>query len=190
MPPQYYQPQQMPMPMQMPMPQQNSDGGALARLEAQINAMQAEQRAHYDAEQRAELAAMRAEQHVDRESRNSIELAAMREQLRGGYNGGIPDYSVAHGQQNYPAQTNAMDMLGALVVAALKNIATGEKPAPATTAIPQNVEESTQSTHAQYPSDAVITTTTTVDTTKTKPVMRTREEDANFDVDGFYDKFE
>ncbi|MDE7264882.1 MAG: hypothetical protein K2N52_01230, partial [Clostridia bacterium] len=103
--PQYIQqPVQMPMPQYMPMPQPSADGGALARLEAQINAMQAEQRAHYDAEQRAELAAMRAEQHVDRESRNSAELAAMREQLRGGYNG-IPDYSVPHGQQTYAPQT-------------------------------------------------------------------------------------
>ncbi|MDE5943533.1 MAG: hypothetical protein K2H30_04920, partial [Clostridia bacterium] len=54
-------------------------------------------------------------------------------------------------------------------------------------AIPQNVEESTQSSPAQYPSDAVITTTTTVDTTKAKPVARNRNEDSNFDIDGFYD---
>ena len=169
-----------PMPQYAPMPQQSADGAAIARLEAQINAMQAEQRARYDAEQRAELAALRAEQSVDRGSRNSIELAALREQIRSGY--GLPDYSLPHAPQ-----TPAMDMLGALVVAALKNIATADKPATAPTAIPQSVEESTQGGHAQYPSDAVITTTTTVDTTKSKPVMRTREEESGFDVDGFYD---
>ncbi|MDE6867709.1 MAG: hypothetical protein K2J83_01005, partial [Clostridia bacterium] len=69
-------------------------------------------------------------------------------------------------------------------------------PAPAPAALPQSVEESTQSTHAQYPSDAVITTTTTVDTTQKsatqvgREISRTeRSAKSDFiDVDGFYDE--
>ncbi len=61
-------------------------------------------------------------------------------------------------------------------------------PSPATAAIPQSVERNAGSPPAQYPSDAVITTTTTVDTTKTKPVTRSYETETNFDIDGFYDK--
>jgi len=40
-----------------------------------------------------------------------------------------------------------------------------------------------------YPPDAVITTTTTVDTTKPKPDV-SRDSERNFDIDGFYDKFD
>ena len=46
---------------------------------------------------------------------------------------------------------------------------------------------------AVYPPDAVITTTTTVDTTKNQVKSQSRgesERDRFFDIDGFYDKFE
>ena len=115
-------PTQMPMaqPMYQQYPQYNGyqpqyGDPTLARLEAQINAMQIEQRARYDAEQRIELAAMRAEQHVDRDSRHSVDLAAMREHYSGnmGYNN-IPDYS----NQGYNQQANSVEALGAIVAAA------------------------------------------------------------------------
>ncbi|MDE7454196.1 MAG: hypothetical protein K2N22_07310, partial [Clostridia bacterium] len=177
-------PQYQQMPMQMPMP--NYGGGndvALARLEAQLNAMQAEQRARYDAEQRIELAAMRAESHVDRDSRHSVDLAAMREHINGHNYNRIPDYSVP-AQPAYN-QLNSMDMMGALVAATLRNMANGELAATQSVPeLPQKTETATPA--AKYPSDAVITTTTTVDTTKNKPIRR----DENFDVDGFYDNFE
>ncbi|MDE7453305.1 MAG: hypothetical protein K2N22_02735 [Clostridia bacterium] len=187
--------QQMPQPMQQPMyqqypqypmyqqpimPQYGGNDLAMARMEAQLNAMQAEQRARYDAEQRIELAAMRAESHVDRDSRHSVDLAAMREHINGHNYNRVPDYS----QQSYN-QPNSMDMMGALVAATLRNMANGELAATQSVPeLPQKTETTTPA--AKYPSDAVITTTTTVDTTKNKPIRR--EED--FDVDGFYDTFE
>ncbi|MDE7453645.1 MAG: hypothetical protein K2N22_04480 [Clostridia bacterium] len=176
--PMYPQYQQMPaqMPM-MPQYPQYGDGNALARMEAQLNAMQAEQRARYDAEQRIELAAMRAEQHVDRDSRHSVDLAAMREHINGYNYNRIPDYSNQ--------QPNSIEALGAIVAAALKNISA---PAQPVAELPQQTEASTPA-EVKYPSDAVITTTTTVDTTKNKPIRREREEDDGriFDSDGFYD---
>ncbi|MDE7453381.1 MAG: hypothetical protein K2N22_03130 [Clostridia bacterium] len=185
MPQPQYMPQYYQQPMGMPMP--NYGGGndmALARMEAQLNAMQAEQRARYDAEQRIELAAMRAESHVDRDSRHSVDLAAMREHINGHNYNRIPDYS----QQSYN-QPNSMDMMGALVAATLRNMANGEL------AVTQSVPELPQKTEtaapaAKYPSDAVITTTTTVDTTKNKPLRREEDDGRIFDSDGFYDTFE
>ena len=180
MPQQYPMYQQMPMQMPMVMPSYGgSNDAALARMEAQLNAMQAEQRARYDAEQRVEIAAMRAEQHVDRDSRHSVDLAAMREH----YSGRMPNYS-APVQPSY-SQPNSMDMMGALVAATLRNMANGELAATqAVPELPQKAEQTAPVT-AKYPSDAVITTTTTVDTTKNKPIRR--EEQENFDIDGFYD---
>ncbi|MDE7452812.1 MAG: hypothetical protein K2N22_00200 [Clostridia bacterium] len=178
--PMYPQYQQMPMMPQYPQMPMQSYGGdpTLARLEAQLNAMQAEQRARYDAEQRIELAAMRAEQHVDRDSRHSVDLAAMREHINGHNYNRIPDYS----QQSYNQQPNSMDMMGALVAATLRNMANGELAATQSVPeLPQKTETATPA--AKYPSDAVITTTTTVDTTKNGAIRR----DENFDIDGFYD---
>ncbi|MDE7452870.1 MAG: hypothetical protein K2N22_00495, partial [Clostridia bacterium] len=185
--PMYQQYPQYPMYQQMPMGMPNYGGGndmALARMEAQLNAMQAEQRARYDAEQRIELAAMRAEQHVDRDSRHSVDLAAMREHINGYNYNRIPDYS----NQAYNQQPNSVEALGAIVAAALKNIST---PAPAqpVAELPQQTEASAPS-EVRYPSDAVITTTTTVDTTKNKPITRERDDGRIFDSDGFYDPLE
>ena len=180
--PQYYQqPMYQQMPMQMPMQNYGGDP-TLARLEAQLNAMQAEQRARYDAEQRIELAAMRAEQHVDRDSRHSVDLAAMREHINGYNYNRIPDYS----NQGYNQQPNSMDMMGALVAATLRNMANGELAATQSVPeLPQKTGAVAQS--AKYPSDAVITTTTTVDTTKNKPLRREEDDGRIFDSDGFYD---
>ena len=162
---------------QMPMPNYGNDL-AMARMEAQLNAMQAEQRARYDAEQRIELAAMRAESHVDRDSRHSVDLAAMREHINGYSNNRVPDYSQPQLPYNQP---NNMDMMGALVAATLKNMANGEVAATQVPELPQKSQS--VNANAKYPSDAVITTTTTVDTTKNKPIRR----EENFDIDGFYD---
>ena len=170
------QPMYPQMPMQMPMQSYGGDAGTLARLEAQINAMQAEQRARYDAEQRIELAAFRAESHVDRDSRHSVDLAAMREH----FNGGIGNYP----QQQ---QGNPIDALGAIVAAALKTIGSSNAVPPvvqpAVAELPQQTGQSATVT-AKYPPDAVVTTTTTVDTTKNNATLR---RDENFDIDGFYD---
>ena len=100
-----------------------------------------------------------------------------------------------------------MDVLGALVVAALKNLAgvsnaaAFEKPAEALPA--QTVhEEKSQPVSTAYPPDAVITTTTTVDTTKNAVKQISAEQinretrtekdsrESFFDIDGFYDKYE
>ena len=61
--------------------------------------------------------------------------------------------------------------------------------------LPQVTEESKNLASASYPPDAVITTTTTVDTTKKGVDSNTvKSEQLNdgrlFDIDGFYDNFE
>ncbi|MDE7453052.1 MAG: hypothetical protein K2N22_01435 [Clostridia bacterium] len=65
--------------------------------------------------------------------------------------------------------------------------------APPVQALPQPAqEEISQPVQAQYPSDAVITTTTTVDTTKKNETstIRREREDGFADVDGFYDSID
>ncbi|MDE6868939.1 MAG: hypothetical protein K2J83_07365 [Clostridia bacterium] len=85
---------------------------------------------------------------------------------------------------------NDMEKIGALAVAIWKSMNSAQSPVELKSAdLPQIAEESAsvQTAHAVYPPDSVVTTTTTVDTTKGKPIVRKRDEDGNFDIDGFYD---
>ncbi|MDE6105296.1 MAG: hypothetical protein K2G38_06430, partial [Clostridia bacterium] len=212
----------MQMPMQMPMQQPmmpmmqqpsygpmpsyggngNADSGALARVEAQLNALQAQQRAKDEAEHRAEMSAMRAEMKATKEAEQTAEFAALRNQmLYGGSsnsNNTQPALNAIPVIQAQPQQANnnnpnSMDMLGALVVAALKNIA--EPKASENKVVEQRIVEAEPpvavNTPTVYPPDAVVTTTTRVDTTKPQPQQtRSRDDGRLFDVDGFYDTFD
>ncbi|MDE7265377.1 MAG: hypothetical protein K2N52_03800, partial [Clostridia bacterium] len=107
----------------------------------------------------------------------------------------------AESSRNYMPQFDAMrfgangdmEKISALAAAIWRGINTVQSPVEIRHAeVPQIAEESTQNSHAQYPSDAVITTTTTVDTTKplhgSKRDKRAQTERSDFaDVDGFYD---
>ncbi|MDE6105108.1 MAG: hypothetical protein K2G38_05480 [Clostridia bacterium] len=208
-------PMQMQQPMmQMPMMQQPSygpmpsyggnggsaDNGALARVEAQLNALQAQQRAKDEAEHRAEMSAMRAEMKATKEAEQTAEFAALRNQMLYGSsnnNTAQPALNAIPVIQAQPQQANnnpnSMDMLGALVVAALKNIA--EPKANESKPMEQRIVEVEPpvavNTPTVYPPDAVVTTTTRVDTTKPQPQQtRSRDDGRLFDVDGFYDSFE
>ena len=59
----------------------SADNGALARVEAQINMLQAQQRAKDEAEHRAEMSAMRAEMKATKEAEQTEEFAALRNQM-------------------------------------------------------------------------------------------------------------
>jgi len=176
--PQY--PQYMPQQMPMQMPQYGEE--RLRALEDRISrdaeerARRADERALRAAEDRARMAeerAMRAEYNSPRQ----VTQFTLPEQ-----NGGTPN-------------SIPMDVLGALVVSALKNMGNAnvpkiEEPKPV---LAQSTDDTVITTPTVYPPDAVITTTTTVDTTKNKPaepVSRDSDRDRNFDIDGFYDTFD
>ncbi len=109
--------------------------------------------------------------------------------------GMTPQYFNAQGLKDGEQGSIPMDVLGALVVSALKNMAGNgglpklEEPKPV---LSQSTDETVISTPTVYPPDAVITTTTTVDTTKGKPAKEniSRDGERSFDIDGFYDTFD
>ncbi len=82
--------------------------------------------------------------------------------------------------------------VGAIVASMMKSMG-GRKPREQKTVIEAETQPVASTTPTVYPPDAVITTTTMVDTTK-KPNQSqriTREDDGRlFDIDGFYDTFD
>lgn len=82
-----------------------------------------------------------------------------------------------------PAQSSnnsGADAFGAVLASMFKSLNSGGAAKPE----PEKVQP------AAYPSDAVVTTTTTVDTTKAKPQRGSRDGNNNFDIDGFYEAFD
>ncbi len=177
-----YMPQAMPMPMQMQMPmyggqqyaQPQSAGGGMS--EAEMRARIAEDRMFRSAEQRAIIAEERL-----RGSSGSSNITVQ------------PTYTPAEDIQrtaNSGKENNA-DMFGAVLASMFRSLSEG-KPQKKPEALPVVQTESDNvsiNTPTVYPPDAVITTTTTVDTTKPKPEV-SRDNDRNFDIDGFYDTFD
>lgn len=169
---------------------QSRGGGSAPSNYEDARLVLAEERARTAESRLAEERARAAEE----KSYRSMEERAMLAEERYVRGGGLP--APANQNVQSPALFNGdmnPDFIGAVIASALRN--SGIAPAALTTAQntdePQTVEEKTvPATPTMYPSDAVITTTTTVDTTKSKPITRSRDEEANFDVDGFYDTFE
>ena len=91
---------------------------------------------------------------------------------------------------------DSAEAFGTALATMVRNLASSQPVQEPKNELPQKTEESaptTVNTPTVYPPDAVITTTTTVDTTKAgeKPERITRENDNTiFDIDGFYDTFE
>ena len=173
-------------------PQPTADGGAIARIEAEIAAMRAEHRTE------REFAAMRAEQRADRElnaMKTELEISKLRAEQRG-YSSSQSDKSSFEQSLNNPD----MLMIGQLAVAIWKSMKEGAslpslQQQPAEQPDQTVKEEVSQPVSAAYPPDAVITTTTTVDTTRSaKTNLRGRDNQrdaAGFaDIDGFYDSYE
>ena len=82
--------------------------------------------------------------------------------------------------------------VGAIVASMMKSMG-GRKPREQKTVIEAETQPVASTTPTVYPPDAVITTTTMVDTTKkpNQPQRITREDDGRlFDIDGFYDTFD
>ncbi len=187
--------QQPQTPVQQPMqamqqPVQASGGSSFESLILEERLRAAEERARYAEERIARAAEERARYAEERTLRAAEERARLAEEqlMRSAYMNRIP---AAGGGESGGV---SLDALGALVLAALKNYAGGEQPeqiAPAEQ--PQMIEASSQTSNVPtvYPPDAVITTTTTVDTTQ-KPLRRERGESdvSGFsDLDGFYDAY-
>jgi len=183
-----YIPVSMQMPMQMPQYPQNNfgpqpgyggggnnDGGAISRLENAFMSMRAEQRT--DAKLENELLKLR----LDMKDGNS---PAPRQ----------PVYEQPTAAPNANANGNnaqLAEQFGMMMAAMMKSMGVTpkakEEPKPVLTesTLPTAVE-----TPTVYPPDAVITTTTTVDTTKPKIEPVSRDTERNFDIDGFYDSFD
>ncbi|MDE7306565.1 MAG: hypothetical protein K2N33_04170, partial [Clostridia bacterium] len=176
------QPQYIPMPMPQPqymMPQQQSSG-SLSRLEEEFKAMRAEQRS--DTKLENEMLKLRLD--MSRGMSNQYGYV-QNNQLPAGQQS-----NVSNGDVNLFAEK-----LGILMASMMRNMGVKAMPVPEKIE-PQVIEAESQSgavnTPTMYPPDAVITTTTTVDTTNRGKSINgsDRGEDPIFDIDGFYDKFD
>lgn len=83
------------------------------------------------------------------------------------------------------------DTFGAVLASMFKSLTDSNreiKPEQATRQIEAESKLVSVNKPVVYPADAVVTTTTTVDTTKSSPQRIQR--DTNFDIDGFYEAFD
>ncbi|MDE6868336.1 MAG: hypothetical protein K2J83_04255, partial [Clostridia bacterium] len=200
---QYAQPQFMPVPMQQQMqpqfipvqqqmpfiPMQSNGvgtGGEFSELRADVRSMREEQRSD------REVAALKKEME--------LEFAKMRSDGMYGKSAmqtALPANIVSGqelSQNGQPVQANSAEVMGAIMAAFVKNMSSNSYVLP--TAEPAQEQQSEAQTSianasANYPSNAVITTTTTVDTTKNGSVRNKEADDGRlFDIDGFYDTFD
>lgn len=126
----------------------------------------------------AALQAQITEMRATHDASTKTEMEMLKMQMLTG------NYSIPQNIKT-PAQGISAELIGEAIVTAFTRLAAnGAKPAELPTPEP---EPQTASASAIYPPDAVVTTTTTVDTTQ-KPVRRERD-DTFADVDGFYDDF-
>ena len=188
------QPQYVQQPVYGPMPQ---SGGDLAELKAEIRALKAEQNAKEFASMKSEFESMKMRMNIP-QAQAQMPIQAPVAQMP----------APAQGYAQYPAtaqyappaqQLDDADMsqLAELIAITWRKAKTLQS-APAAdkrTESRQVVQAETApvTQPAVYPPDAVITTTTTVDTTKNSIKTQSKDEserDRFFDIDGFYDKFE
>ena len=178
MQPQYQQPQYPQYPPMPPqpypqMPQQSYDGG-----NARINQLE------------MEVAKLKAESDIRTVGMDERAKTAYFAPMQAGpmimqSRESVPEHNAKQGM--------TAEILGEAILTAITKLVENKANAPVQ-AIPVSVEKSNPVSVA-YPPDAVVTTTTTVDTTKAptapKPQRITREDDNKyFDIDGFYDTFE
>ncbi len=188
------QPQYVQQPVYGPMPQ---SGGDLAELKAEIRALKAEQNAKEFASMKSEFESMKMRMNIP-QAQAQMPIQAPAAQMP----------APAQGYAQYPAtaqyappaqQLDDADMsqLAELIAITWRKAKTLQS-APAAdkrTESRQVIQTETApvTQPAVYPPDAVITTTTTVDTTKNSIKSQSKDEserDRFFDIDGFYDKFE
>ncbi len=199
------QPQYVQQPVYGPMPQ---SGGDLAELKAEFKKMREEQRS--DVKLENELLKLRLDVKADNSASGRYQQAPAFVQQPV-----YPQMSAFGSQPVYPQMpvfpqiqqqsgVNSDDSalaekFGIMMAAMMRSIgATAQAasvPQIKEEAQPQVIQTETApvTQPAVYPPDAVITTTTTVDTTKNQVKSQSREEserDRFFDIDGFYDKFE
>ncbi len=199
------QPQYVQQPVYGPMPQ---SGGDLAELKAEFKKMREEQRS--DVKLENELLKLRLDVKADNSASGRYQQAPAFVQQPV-----YPQMPAFGSQPVYPQMpvfpqiqqqsgVNSDDSalaekFGIMMAAMMRSIgATAQAasvPQIKEEAQPQVIQAETApvTQPAVYPPDAVITTTTTVDTTKNQVKSQSRgesERDRFFDIDGFYDKFE
>ena len=188
------QPQYVQQPVYGPMPQ---SGGDLAELKAEIRALKAEQNAKEFASMKSEFESMKMRMNIP-QAQAQMPIQAPAAQMP----------APAQGYAQYPAtaqyappaqQLDDADMsqLAELIAITwrkaktLQSAPVADKRTESRQVVQAETAPVTQP--AVYPPDAVITTTTTVDTTKNSIKTQSKDEserDRFFDIDGFYDKFE
>ena len=148
-----------------------------------------------NAEVRARLAEERAKTAEEQLYRSAEQRAAIAEDrlLRGAYTAQPMSQANVPAISNGAAADNA-EVLGAVLASMVRNLASNnvvqqEKISEITQVIEAESQPVVANTPTVYPPDAVITTTTTVDTTNKRSVGDRREETI-FDTDGFYDQFD
>ncbi len=187
---QQMQPQMMPVPIQQQLPMMPMGGGhsgEFSDLRADVRSMREEQRSEREVtalrrEMELEFAKLRADGMYGKQTPAQISMPANVQGAR------------ELTQNGQPAQDNSAEMMGAIMAAFVKNIAANNYAVPVAETVQEPQEEqkpNVASTSASYPSNAVITTTTTVDTTKSGKSRNEQLDDGRlFDIDGFYDTFD
>lgn len=174
--PQYQMPMQMPQQMpqyQLPqqMPQQNGgEGMMIAMLQAQIAEMRALQNAAFQ----------------------NANLKTELEVLKSRVDGNASHFEYRHADNERQANNGlTAELLGNAILNALSKVVTSRAALPEyDQQIVRNEPPVIANTPTVYPPDAVVTTTTVVDSTK-KPTRLTRgNTEREFDIDGFYDTFD
>ena len=194
----------MQMPMQMQQPMMPSYSGDIntemrARL-AEERARTAEDRLFRTTEQRALLAEDRLARGVNNMPQQPVmmqmpmqqPMMQMPMQMQQPQPQPVqqPVQTVFVPAQQPQGSANA-DTFGAVLASMFKSLTDSNreiKPEQATRQIEAESKPVSVNNPVVYPADAVVTTTTTVDTTKSSPQRIQR--DTNFDIDGFYEAFD
>jgi len=186
--PQQMQPMQYSAPVAQSAPVQAVSADALTALKAEIEKLREEARTERETAKAVAEAERRAEEKAERRI-SELKMQGEFERLRAGLFGFTP---TAQGEN----VSKSAELLSSALVSALNKMLSDARAAEAKAEVPQVVKTESPvvlSSPTVYPPDAVITTTTTVDTTKSKPtepVSRDSDRDRSFDVDGFYDNFD
>ncbi len=168
--------QAMQQPVQTIAPQQSAGGMGMTEMMAMMFAQFAGMKAE-NADK--EIAALKSEKEITA-LKTELEIMKLKmEQLKDAR-------TASSGEKLHELSP---EFIGAVIASAVRG--NGVLPQSAPVAELPAPEPETANMHAVYPPDAVVTTTTTVDTTQKQPKRIERDSRNDFsDVDGFYDSID
>ena len=186
-------PMQMPMPNYGPMQSYGGQGGGNNMNDpvmfAEITRLKAENEAHM----KSELDRARTESERAKADAEIAKIRAESGQYAPRMQTVIPERNYQVQPQTDAQRSISAEELGSIIGGVLKelNVPVEKRTSPKIT-VEEQTKPATVESPTVYPADAVVTTTTTVDTTKNKTAPRSlRSDDGRlFDIDGFYDTFE